>query len=233
MLFDFEHSGVLLHKAKAAGNHVALEISSEKYEYMSDAINRAMTLAEVHLPSRFKTVDLYLSDRNISGPTISYTKLSSFEKSSSPKSIDSGLVSQSIKIQSPERIIKPTHRTDFLYPNITFGIGLAARVQVMDPDEPFRHQFYTKFSAHAKIAEGWDLWATYALDLWNNFNADRKPSSGLELVRSESVKYLTEGDSGIDSLYVERRASISDSLHYRAYFGILEYVLGYRWRDSL
>ena len=39
----------------------------------------------------------------------------------------------------------------------------------------------------------------------NNFDLNRDPNSSLPFVRTDINKYLVEGDSGIDSLFFERR----------------------------
>ena len=41
-------------------------------------------------------------------------------------------------------------------------------------------------------------------------------------MRSDIVKYLIEGDSGLDSLFLEKRGSAYKGLHYRVFGGVLE-----------
>ena len=44
----------------------------------------------------------------------------------------------------------------------------------------------------------------------------------LPKVRSDVVKYLVEGDTGLDSLFLEKRGTVFKGLHYRAFGGVLE-----------
>ena len=102
------------------------------------------------------------------------------------------------------------------------GADLSARVQLFDPDEPLRHQIYAKLSGRLILNEHFNLFTSYALDISNDFTQARGSDSVLPRVRSNSDLYLTEGDSGLNSLYVESRYSPNSSIHNRAYFGILE-----------
>ena len=63
-----------------------------------------------------------------------------------------------------------------------------------------------------------------ALNLEQNFDESKrqKSDSVLPKVRSEVVRYLIEGDSGLERLILEGRDTIGRSLHYRAFGGYLE-----------
>jgi hypothetical protein len=96
----------------------------------------------------------------------------------------------------------------------------------MDPDAPLAGQIYAKLSARASLAENLDIWAIYGQDIYNDFSTDRVSNSRIQRVRSDVNRYLVEGQSGIDQLYVEYHKSATPSLHYRAYAGILEAMYG-------
>jgi len=47
------------------------------------------------------------------------------------------------------------------------------------------------------------------VDITNNFDESTRDSdSVIQKVRSDVVKYLTEGDTGLDSLYVQKRGNL-------------------------
>jgi hypothetical protein len=63
----------------------------------------------------------------------------------------------------------------------------------------------------------------YGFDIKNNFGeSTRKSDSVLPRVRSEMVRYLTEGDTGLDSLYLQKRGNLRNDIYYRVYGGVLE-----------
>ena len=104
-----------------------------------------------------------------------------------------------------------------------FDVNLGNRTQLFDPDDPLRYQIYTDIGMSLVLPNEWILRGRYGVDIKNNFDESTRVSdSVIQKVRSDIVKYLTEGESGLDALYLERRGSMSNTLHYRGFFGILE-----------
>jgi len=67
------------------------------------------------------------------------------------------------------------------------------------------------------------LRSAYGVDITNTFDeSTRSSDSILPHVRSDVVKYLSEGDTGLDSLFLEKRGSAYKDLHYRVFGGVLE-----------
>ncbi len=100
------------------------------------------------------------------------------------------------------------------------------RFQLMDPDEPLKHQLYLKGTGQFEITQATSVWFTTSIDLTNNFNTRRPSDSVLPKVRSELNKYLTEGETGIDNFYIENRRNIRRETYVRLYAGILEDMFG-------
>ena len=73
------------------------------------------------------------------------------------------------------------------------------------------------------LPRSWSLRGAYGFNIKHNFDESTRASdSVLPRVRSDIVKYLTEGDTGLDSLYVEKRGTVLKDVHYRAFGGVLE-----------
>ena len=102
-------------------------------------------------------------------------------------------------------------------------MGLSNRLQLFDPDDPARYQLYAKVGVSLALPKSWILTGAYGFDITNNFSeSTRNSDSVLPRVRSDVVKYLTEGETGLDSLYFEKRGSGYKQLHYRVFGGVLE-----------
>ena len=99
---------------------------------------------------------------------------------------------------------------------------MAAKFQFFDPDKPAKHQLYLKIALVASITQTWDILGVYAVDIKNNFDLNRGPSSVLEHVRSIN-KYLVYGSSGIESC-LQKTSNINDEIFYRASWDIRIYV---------
>ena len=63
-----------------------------------------------------------------------------------------------------------------------------------------------------------------ALNIENNFDESNRQVSDsvLPKVRSDVVRYLNEGESGLEKLIIEGRDTLGRSLHYRGFVGVLE-----------
>ena len=63
LLYDVEQSGLYLRSAKILPNKKAIiEFSNLRYNLAADAINRVLTLSQIHLPSDINNIDLILND---------------------------------------------------------------------------------------------------------------------------------------------------------------------------
>ena len=234
LLYDYERSGLRLHSAtlRPGASSARVEISNDSYALTGDAVQRALSLAEVHLPSRVSTLDVLLRENGYIAPTLEYrlerittdlrqlSNLSAGTRSSVKES------SSRLHILEGRTNPKPSNATNYGYPKVNFGADLATRIQLMDPDAPLAGQIYAKLSARASLADNLDIWAVYGQDIYNDFSTDRVSNSIIQRVRSDVNRYLVEGQSGLDQLYIEYRKSATPSLHYRAYAGILEAMYG-------
>lgn len=93
---------------------------------------------------------------------------------------------------------------------MNFDINVNNRVQLFDPDAPLRCQLYLEVGAEVALPRNWTLRGSYTFDVHNTFDeSSRKSDSVLPRVRWDLVKYLEQGDSGLDSLFLEHRSSVS------------------------
>ena len=236
LLYDIERSGLRLHSAtlRSGSRNAQLELSNDSYALTGDAVQRALSLAEAHLPARVSSLDITLRENGYIGPTLEYrlnriTADPSSNFLTKPRIINSGnteVDTSRINILEGRTPATPSNKTNYGYPKVTFGADLATRVQLMDPDAPLRGQVYAKLSARASLAANLDVWSVYAQDIYNDFSTDRESNSRIQRVRSDVNRYLTEGQSGIEQLYAEYNNSAGPSLHYRAYAGLLEAMYG-------
>ena len=229
ILFDAERSGLRLNRAAVDEEKalVALEVENTGYALTADAVHKALSLTEVHLPRSIKTVELALREEDHLAPTIRYQRQKRVAKnffSQNPRIGENSNYKtiESIKIGPNKRIGSESNLTAYQYPFINFGADLSSRVQLMDPDAPLAKQLYAKLSARVSIAPHFNLWGVYGQDIYNDFTTDRVSNSRIQKVRSDVNRYLTEGESGLDQLFLEYRNTLGKSVHYRTYAGVLE-----------
>jgi hypothetical protein len=212
LFFDMGKSGLLLLNAKITPKRkqVIVEVSNLQYNGIANAIKRALTLTQLHIPRDISNINIIINENGYRVMTIA----------SQRSSIDSSL--NKINFLKGRTIENPTYTTKKLVPRAHIDANISTRFQLFDPDAPLKHQVYLKLNTIVNLPDNWNIFGSFAINIDNNFDTARDPSSGLPHVRTDINQYLTEGSSGIDSLYLEKRASMNDDVYYRLYFGILE-----------
>ncbi len=222
LFFDFERSGLILRQARLSEeqDYAIVEISNLGYNLTVDAIRRALTLSEIHVPRSVKNMDLILNEEGIRIYTISYQRIDGkFYKNL--RHNDSN-----ITIMRSREIKNPSTWTKFRVPSLTLSPGLALRTQLFDPWQPIKSQLYLKILSHLNLPAEWVLRGESSINIKNNFDMNRASSSNLPPVRTEIDKYLNYGSTGIDALYLEKKGNINDQTYYRLYAGLLEFMYG-------
>ena len=220
LLYDVERSGLLLVEGtlSADGNHAKLVVGNTSYSLWSDAIGRHTALADLHLPATVKSIHFVVEEGGhrsatvvVPRPSVSFTD--------NPRT----LIDQ-VRILSGRTLDTPQHRTGFVTGKINNTLNVRTKFQLFDPDDPARYQVYADVSSEYALNNHWAVRSSIAINLDQNFDESNRLESDSVLpeVRTDVVKYLTKGDSGLEKLIVEGRDTIGRSLHYRAYGGYLE-----------
>lgn len=219
LLVDVEGAGMLLRSAELSADEksVSFEMSNQQYNLMADSLNRFLTLAEIHLPPQVETIEVILNEGGIRSNAIRYQRQFGDRQRTWLGAEDL------IEVTPGTPIINPTTTTIYRIPNITFGADLATRLSLFDPDRPARYQIMLKTSAAMDLGNYVSLFASYNWDIHNDFDTiTRGANSVLPHVRSDIARYLKEGDTGLDSLYLQKRGNLGRDTYYRTYAGVLE-----------
>ena len=217
LFFDLDKSGIILKKAKVYNDtkQVDIEVTNFQYELTVDAVNRVLSLSEVHIPRYYKNLNLILSEGGFRAITISYRR-------NNRSFITNEFEEYRINLLKSRAIYNPTYTTKQEKFHTNVGANLDFRFQFFDPDKPLKHQVYLGLTSDTYIGLGWSVFGKYAIDLDNNFDTNRGPSSSLPNVRTDINRYLTEGKSGVMSLYLQKDSMFSDEFYYSIYGGLLE-----------
>jgi hypothetical protein len=221
LLYDVERSGLFLLEASIVGpssNTAVLIMGNAQYPVWADAIAKMAVLADLHLPPSVNTFRIIAEEAGHRVQTMQMRRPSLAYAQSKQ------LVERQISVLPGRSLAVPQRKTSFVQKKVFFDVGVGTRVQLFDPDDPARYQLYTKIGASLALPKAWTLTGAYGVDIANNFDESARVNSGsvLPKVRSDIVKYLQQGDTGLDSLYFEKRGSAYKGLHYRVFGGVLE-----------
>jgi hypothetical protein len=218
LLVDTEANGMLLRSAYLSddGLLVSVELSNQQYNLTADAVNKFLTLAEIHLPASVQTIDVILNEDGIRTNAIRYQR--QYGAQQRPWVTQSDLIS----VRPGQPLFDTTTRTRYRIPNIAFGADLALRVQLFDPDRPARYQVLLKTTAAVDLGNYFSLHGAYNWDIDNDFDTINRPSdSVLPHVRSDIDRYLQD-TTRLDSLYLRKRGNLGRDIYYQGYSGYLE-----------
>ena len=220
LLYDVERSGLLLVEGTLSEDQqqAQLVVGNATLALWSDAIADLTAMADLHLPASVRTIFFIVEDSGHRTATIVVPR-----PSSSYRANESGNLSR-IRVLSGRTLEKPQHRTGFVTGTLNTELNIKSRFQLFDPDDPARYQIYADLLAEYSLSSHWAVRASLALNLENNFDESLRQESDsvLPKVRSDIVKYLNQGESGLEKLIVEGRNTYGRSIHYRAYAGVLE-----------
>ena len=220
LLFDTERSGLLLLEASIedASHTAVMVIGNSDYVIWADAVAKMSVLADLHLPTSVNTFRFIIEEEGhrvqsiqMRRPSLAYGQ-------------NKELTERQISILPGRNLSAPQRKTDFVQKKVFFDVNVATRLQFFDPDDPARYQLYANIEAGLVLPKSWVLRSAYGVDITNNFDESNRQNSDsiLPHVRSDIVKYLIEGDTGLDSLYLEKRGSAFKGVHYRLFGGVLE-----------
>ena len=225
MLFASEQSGLLLKEGRlqASERKASMVIENREYNLTADAVGQVASLSERLMPPEVTSVDILIEEEGLSGPTVNYRLQRS---GGATDHRYGGAAVNALTILAPRDPPQSTNTTDYGYPSLALGVDLAAKVQLMDPDDPARKQVYAKLTGRLQLSNHTNLWMRYEQNLYNDFTTKRASNSRLPNVRTQVARYLVEGESGVEQLYAEHKRSLSPSIHTRTYAGILEAMYG-------
>ncbi|EHQ56692.1 putative lipoprotein (DUF940) [gamma proteobacterium HIMB55] len=220
LLYDVERSGLLLVEGTLSQDQqqAQLVVGNASLALWSDAIGDLTAMADLHLPPSVRTIFFVVEDGGHRTATIVVPRPSSSYKA------DAATHLSRIRVLSGRTLEDPQHRTSFVTGKLNTELNLKSRFQLFDPDDPARYQVYADLFAEYSLSSHWAIRASLALNLENNFDESlrQKSDSVLPKVRSDIVKYLNQGESGLEKLIVEGRNTYGRSIHYRAFAGVLE-----------
>lgn len=219
-LYDIERSDLFVKQAKLfpTQRKAQIEILNEAYPHWPDAVDKAHALASLHLPNYITQVEYLVNEQGHVLHTVNLPR----QRNALTKPIT---VAEFGKLLPGRMMQNPQNTTNFVRDKVFVDATITNRFMLFDPDNPFAVQLYAQLASKIDLPKEWKIRASYRLDLWNNFSGlTRESNSILPKVRSDALKYLQQGQSGLENLFLEKRGTfaVESKLHYRVFGGVLE-----------
>jgi hypothetical protein len=220
LLYDVERSGLILVEGtlSADGNNAQLVVGNASYALWSDALARHTALADLHLPATVKSIYFVVEEGGHRTATVVVPRPST-SYSDSPR-----VYLNQVRTLSGRTLETPQYRTGFVTGKINNALNIRSRFQLFDPDDPARYQVFADLASEYALSSHWAIRLSIAINIDHNFDESNRQQSDsvLPKVRSDVVRYLNQGDSGLEKLIVEGRDTLGRSTHYRVFGGYFE-----------
>ena len=218
LLYDTEKSGLLLVEATLSADlkSAQLVVGNPTYRLWGDALGLHIALADLHLPASVETLHFITEDGGHRAATLVVPRPSAVP--SANKMLDNARVVNGRTLKVPQ------YRTEFATGKIQTSVTINQRLQLFDPDDPARFQLMMLIGGEYLLNNHWLVRGGFSVNLTNNFDESNRRDSDSELpnVRTDIVKYLQDGATGLENLTIEGRDTLGSSLHYRVFAGFLE-----------
>jgi hypothetical protein len=135
---------------------------------------------------------------------------------------DGDILDHSVRIRPPAMNQPVLAAATEPYPRFSWGLYPQFRQALFDPNQPFGVQLLAVAGAGLEVARGLSVSGSVEASLYDDFNTSRGSDSLLPHVRSDFLKYFTQGKTGIGHLETDYRFRLTPTVFAMVRAGYLE-----------
>jgi hypothetical protein len=198
---------------------LTLYYANYHYQMESDAIDRIVRVLSKETPpnvERFRLISV-----NYGVPVQEFDVLRSPAERSYQQ--DDQLLGRALTITPPamDQPVLADAAAD-IYPRFTWGLYPQLRQALFDPNRPLGIQAVAALGGGVELAQGLSLQGSVDVSIFDTFDTSRKSDSVLPHVRSDFLKYFSQGKTGIGDLEADYRFRLAPTVFGRLRTGYLE-----------
>jgi hypothetical protein len=206
--------------ALSVGNsEVLLYYRNGHYLAETDAIDRIVRVLTKEAPPKIERFRLIAVQNGV--PQQEFDVLRSPVERSYQQE-DGTVFDHSVRIRPPAMDQPVLAAATDIYPRFGWGLYPQFRQALFDPNQPFGVQFLAVAGAGVELARGLSVSGSVEASLYDNFDTSRTSDSVLPHVRSDFMKYFTQGKTGIGHLAADYRFRVTPTIFARVHTGYLE-----------
>lgn len=217
---------LVMESAKLTEREAVIHFRNPTYPSVAKALGRAARGLTQVLPPSIEMITLVLTTGNLNGTRVAIPRGALERAAGSGSSAEEVFAASMLGPAAPglpRGSFKPKNR----FPAVRPIFVPAYRQNLFDPDDPLRIQLYWRGGLDVELFRGLIFSAVYDADIYNNFKSIKRESdSELPHVRSDVVKYLQDGASGLEKLELAYLAQLAPEVYGRLSVGYLEDMYG-------
>ncbi len=212
--------GLFIEGLRLTDTRAEVHIWNTRYSFAAEAVGRAARVLSQYLPG---SVETFVIVNTSQGMPTSSVELQRSDLERFEHAFD-GAEQIAAAAQIGEAPLSRAPAFDpALYPRFIWGLGPYLRTSYFDPDRPVMADLGLRLNAEYVIAPGVVLSGSVRKSLAGNFgDSERASNSALPKVRSESNRYLTQGDPALETLTLATYFRPGRNLYGRLTVGYLE-----------
>jgi hypothetical protein len=210
--YDAYRRGINIIDGEIQEGRITVVVSAARVNYAGDLVIETLELLSLHLPREVVAARVIILDEGFQ----SYELLVDLDEYRA-----NGLAPLALNPLNPYASSN-WHRgpSDF---NLDWSFKF--KQQLFDPDNPVRPWLTFGPNVTFRLFNEWALLGRYEWSIYDEFDDNqRDASSRLPHVRTELMQYLTQGKSGLDYLYLNKRGNLDSAWKYDVSIGYLEWM---------
>ncbi|WP_299684315.1 YjbH domain-containing protein [uncultured Tateyamaria sp.] len=204
---------------------VEARVSSQRYTNNAIAIGRTARLLTATMPATVDTFDIILMQGSIPVTRVSLSRSDLEQLEFQPGAADL-LLARTALDSAPSDTAPDTYVPEGLYPRFSWAIGPFVRPSFFDVEEPVRVDAGIALTGEFRPAPGWLIAGELRHRLVGNVEDTATSPSKLPAVRTSAPLFAQEGDTTIETLYVNRQWKAGKNTYARLTAGYLEQMFG-------
>ncbi len=205
---------------------VIVFLRNKKFFVRAQGLGRAARIISNRLPPSVEVITLVSMEKGLEVSRVRLLRKDVEVAARLTKSVEE--IWHSARIEGPDPAARgPEFRTVGLYPDFDFTIQPKTRQSLFDPDNPFLFQLFAAFGAKAQLTRRLSMRGEIGVNIYQNFTKSNRPAgSVLPHVRSDVMRYLQEGKSNLENLYMDYTTNIGKDWYGRVSAGYFEQMYG-------
>jgi hypothetical protein len=217
----FAGQGLTLKAQYIGDSELWVYYENSRYQKESEAAGRIIRLLLRYAPSSVELFHLFPLRLGLPTQEITVAR-SSFERAIGASN-GSAELGEAVSL-TPASLNNPIldRMKSQSYPRFSWSVGPGITEQLFDPTKPIQFMLYASGSASVALAPGLSVGADVTANIWNDYNFQRTSDSLLPHVRTDLLKYIQQGETGISYLGIDYQARLTPDIFAETKAGYLE-----------
>jgi hypothetical protein len=203
-----------------SGSEISVYYTNSYYFSEQDAVDRLTRVLMVDAPTDIEKFRLIAVVNSIPQREFDLLRTPLERNLAQVQTLDISNMTDTLNPPLQNSVLAKADRNKF--PKFSWGVFPFFRQELFDPNNPFAVQIGVGVGANVEVWRGLKLTSEIETSLYDDFNTSRSPGSDLPHVRSDFLKYFSQGKTGMGELHADYRFRLAPNVFTIVKAGYLE-----------